>query len=130
MVRTQIQLTPQQSEAVKREAAEQGISMAEFIRSCIDERLRNGHKRVEGQVGQPFSHRCDRRGGCRLSGRVDDTAASPGGLFRRHHHALSGNGAGAVCYVGVLKSEIRIRTFFRIFTCDTKKCNKLSQSFS
>ena len=36
MVRTQIQLTPEQVEIVKRVAAARSISMAEVIRQCID----------------------------------------------------------------------------------------------
>lgn len=37
MVRTQIQLSEEQSEDVKRFAAEDGVSMAEFIRNAVDE---------------------------------------------------------------------------------------------
>ncbi len=37
MVRTQIQLTEEQSEDVKRLAAEEGISGAQFIRQAIDD---------------------------------------------------------------------------------------------
>jgi hypothetical protein len=36
MVRTQVQLTPQQAEAVKRMARERGVSMAEIIRQSVD----------------------------------------------------------------------------------------------
>lgn len=37
MVRTQIQLSEEQSEDVKRFAAEEGISAAQFIRQAVDE---------------------------------------------------------------------------------------------
>ena len=36
MVRTQIQLTPEQAQAAKRIAAERGVSMAEVIRQALD----------------------------------------------------------------------------------------------
>lgn len=39
MERTQIQLTPEQAEKVRRAAADRGISMAAFIRAAIDEQL-------------------------------------------------------------------------------------------
>lgn len=52
MVRTQIQLTPQQAEAIKREAAERGASMAEIIRICIDDHLRGTRKPSREEVRQ------------------------------------------------------------------------------
>ncbi len=39
MIRTQIQLTEQQAEALKQAAARRGISMAELIRQSIDQFL-------------------------------------------------------------------------------------------
>ena len=39
MIRTQIQLTEQQAEALKQAAARRGISMAELIRQSIDQLL-------------------------------------------------------------------------------------------
>lgn len=39
MVRTQIQLTPDQAEKVRRLAAERGMSMAAVIRALIDEHM-------------------------------------------------------------------------------------------
>jgi hypothetical protein len=36
MIRTQIQLTEEQVRKLKRAAADQGVSMAEIIRRCID----------------------------------------------------------------------------------------------
>jgi hypothetical protein len=41
MVRTQIQLTEEQSQILKMRALEQGISMAELIRRCIDSYIRS-----------------------------------------------------------------------------------------
>lgn len=45
MVRTQIQLTEEQARALKRLAAERGVSMAELVREGVDEVLHD----VEGQ---------------------------------------------------------------------------------
>jgi hypothetical protein len=42
MVRTQVQLTPQQAEAVKRVARERGVSMAEIIRQSVDAYVQTG----------------------------------------------------------------------------------------
>jgi hypothetical protein len=42
MVRTQIQLTEEQSRAVKRLAADRGVSIAEIIRESVDAFLRAG----------------------------------------------------------------------------------------
>jgi hypothetical protein len=42
MVRTQIQLTEQQARLAKQQAAERGVSMAEFIRAALDGALRSG----------------------------------------------------------------------------------------
>jgi hypothetical protein len=39
MVRTQIQLTEEESEALKREARRTGLSVAEIIRQCVDRYL-------------------------------------------------------------------------------------------
>lgn len=39
MVRTQIQLTPAQHRLLKRRAKDLGVSLAEVIRRCVDERL-------------------------------------------------------------------------------------------
>lgn len=39
MVRTQIQLTERQHRALKRWASRQGISLAEAVRRCVDDRL-------------------------------------------------------------------------------------------
>jgi hypothetical protein len=40
MVRTQIQLTEAQAEALRRLAAERGVSMAELVRQSVDDLLR------------------------------------------------------------------------------------------
>ena len=42
MVRTQVQLTTEQAEAVKRLADERGLSMAEVIRQSVDAYVRLG----------------------------------------------------------------------------------------
>jgi len=47
MVRTQIQLTEQQSEGLKRLAAEQRLSVAQIVRRAVDRVL------AEGQVRDP-----------------------------------------------------------------------------
>jgi hypothetical protein len=39
MIRTQVQLTARQAEAVKRVAAERGVSMAEVLRDLVDSHL-------------------------------------------------------------------------------------------
>jgi len=39
MVRTQIQLTEEQARRLRREARQQGISLAEAIRRCVDRSL-------------------------------------------------------------------------------------------
>jgi len=59
MVRTQIQLTEGQARHVRRLAQEQGVSMAEFIRRCVDQILESGepdrsalYDRAEAMVGQ------------------------------------------------------------------------------
>ncbi len=39
MVRTQIQLTEEQARRLRRVANDQGVSLAEFIRRCIDRAL-------------------------------------------------------------------------------------------
>ena len=43
MIRTQIQLTEAQAAAVKARAAAEGRSMADVIRSCVDESLPRQH---------------------------------------------------------------------------------------
>ena len=59
MVRTQIQLTEDQVRHVRRLAEEQGVSMAEVIRRCLDQALKSGqpdrsalYSRAESVVGQ------------------------------------------------------------------------------
>jgi hypothetical protein len=50
MVRTQIQLTTEQSEAVRRLARERGVSAAEIIRQSIDRYVRTGGRPSEEEV--------------------------------------------------------------------------------
>ena len=59
MVRTQIQLTDVQARRVRRLAEEQGVSMAEFIRRCLDQALESDepdrsvlYERAESVVGR------------------------------------------------------------------------------
>lgn len=44
MVRTQIQLSPEQAAAIKRLASERGVSMAEIIRQSIDAFTADAHR--------------------------------------------------------------------------------------
>jgi len=39
MIRTQVQLTEEQARALKREAAQRGVSIAEIIRQALDQHL-------------------------------------------------------------------------------------------
>jgi hypothetical protein len=48
MVRTQIQLTEEQAQALKRISAKQGKSVAELIRLCVDDLIR--HRREPDPV--------------------------------------------------------------------------------
>ena len=59
MIRTQIQLTDGQARDVRRLAVEQGVSMAEFIRRCVDQVLESGepdrsalYERAEAVAGR------------------------------------------------------------------------------
>ena len=59
MVRTQIQLTESQARRVRSLAREEGISMAEFIRRCVDRALEQHapdrealYERAAGAVGR------------------------------------------------------------------------------
>jgi len=77
MVRTQIQLTDGQARRVRRLAQEQGVSMAEFIRRCLDQVLESGgpdrsalYERAEAVVG-----------------RFEDPSGADD-LARRHDHYL------------------------------------------
>ena len=63
MVRTQIQLTDAQARRVRRLAQEQGVSMAEVIRQCLDRVLESGepdrsalYERAEAIVGRFEDH--------------------------------------------------------------------------
>jgi predicted DNA-binding ribbon-helix-helix protein len=65
MVRTQIQLTESQAEAVKRMAAERGLSMAAMIRELVERAIsENGDRavriaRARAAVGRYASGRSD-----------------------------------------------------------------------
>ncbi|MDI9586157.1 MAG: ribbon-helix-helix protein, CopG family [Acidobacteriota bacterium] len=77
MVRTQIQLTREQAEAIKREAAERGASMAEIIRLCIDAHLRDVHRPSEEEL---------RRRAASIVGMIKD---GPSDMSRRHDDYLA-----------------------------------------
>lgn len=77
MVRTQIQLTREQAEAIKREAAERGASMAEIIRLCIDAHLRDVHRPSEEEL---------RRRAASIVGMIKD---GPSDMSRRHDEYLA-----------------------------------------
>ena len=79
MVRTQIQLTDGQARRVRCLAQEQGVSMAELIRRCLDQLLESGepdraalYERAEAVLGQ-FE---DRAGADDLARRHDDYLAT------------------------------------------------------
>ncbi len=50
MIRTQIQLTPEQDQALKRMAARQGKSVAELIRASVDEMLKTSEYRDPAEL--------------------------------------------------------------------------------
>ena len=77
MVRTQIQLTREQAEAIKREVAERGASMAEIIRLCIDAHLRDVHRPSEEEL---------RRRAASIVGMIKD---GPSDMSRRHDDYLA-----------------------------------------
>ena len=52
MIRTQIQITPEQARALKRLAAREGKSMAELIRISLDEMLKAGGVMEPGTLRQ------------------------------------------------------------------------------
>jgi hypothetical protein len=64
MIRTQIQLTTDQVDALKRVARERGVSMAEVLRQLVDEHLRTSpsvdpRQRAIRAVGRHHSGRHD-----------------------------------------------------------------------
>jgi len=64
MIRTQVQLTEEQANAVKRVAAERGVSMAEVLRELVDAHLTESpssdrRKRAIGVIGRHRSGRHD-----------------------------------------------------------------------
>ena len=62
MIRTQVQLTAKQAEAVKRTAAEQGVSMAEVLRQLVDAHLMStpGGERRQRAIRAIGRHRSGR----------------------------------------------------------------------
>ena len=55
MIRTQIQITPEQARALKRLAAREGKSVAELIRLSLDAMLRSGAVRDEADLRRKAS---------------------------------------------------------------------------
>jgi hypothetical protein len=75
MIRTQIQLTDEQLHKLRRAAREQGVSVAEIVRRCVDRAIddeilgrRNDYARAARLVGA-FQ---DREGASDVSARHDD----------------------------------------------------------
>lgn len=77
MVRTQVQLSPAQAEAVKRYAAEQGISMAEVVRRSLEEYLNHPRRPTPEEL---------RRRAMRISGIAK---GGPSDIAERHDDYLS-----------------------------------------
>lgn len=77
MVRTQVQLSPAQAEAVKRYAAEQGISMAEVVRRSLEAFLDGCLKPTPEEL---------RRRAMRISGIAQ---GGPSDIAERHDDYLS-----------------------------------------
>lgn len=50
MVRTQIQLTPQQAEIIRQIAQERGVSMAEIIRQSIEAFVRDVRRPTQDEI--------------------------------------------------------------------------------
>lgn len=77
MVRTQIQLTEAQFETLRARAADQGRSMADLVRSLVDESLTGG-----GRPGREERRR-------RALGAIGMLGKGPRDLARRHDDALA-----------------------------------------
>ncbi len=50
MVRTQVQLTEEQAAAVRRMAADEGVSMAEVIRQAVEARMRAACRPTDAEI--------------------------------------------------------------------------------
>lgn len=72
MIRTQIQLTEEQAQALRRVAAQRGVSMAAVVRDLIDQAL-----------GRPVSARA-----ARARAAVGRFASGVGGVSREHDAEL------------------------------------------
>lgn len=77
MVRTQVQLTEAQAQAIKRLAADRDVPMAEIIRQSIDAYLRDLHKPSEQEL---------RRRALSIIGMVKD---GPSDMSARHDDYLA-----------------------------------------
>jgi hypothetical protein len=75
MVRTQIQLTEKQLRALRATAREQGVSVAELIRRCVDTALKAEEPKRQAlytRAAQLAGRFPDRKGARDLSRRHDD----------------------------------------------------------
>jgi hypothetical protein len=75
MIRTQIQITPEQARALKRMAAREGKSVAELIRLSVDAMLRSGGIKDPGEL---------RRKALAAAGKL----SGPTDLSAQHDHYL------------------------------------------
>ncbi len=76
MIRTQIQITPEQARALKRLATKEGKSVAELIRNTIDDMLRvGGIKNWEGLQRKASAAAGKLNGPNNLAERHDDYVA-------------------------------------------------------
>jgi len=76
MIRTQIQLTPEQAQWLKQKAAEENVSMAEFIRINLDSIMRKNSLIDQGQL---------RRRAKQAAGSL----SGPGDMAEKHDQHLS-----------------------------------------
>lgn len=74
VVRTQIQLTEQQARRLRAQAHEQGVSLAEVVRRCVDKGLAEegpGRAALYDRAARAVGRFSDRRGARDLSSRHD-----------------------------------------------------------
>ncbi len=77
MIRTQIQLTEEQAERLKRKAAAEGVSMATLIREAVDESLlAEDVTRIRRRALSVAGTYRDREGATDVSERHDDYLAA------------------------------------------------------
>jgi hypothetical protein len=76
MIRTQIQITPEQASALKRLATKEGKSVAELIRNSLDSMLRTGGIKDQAEL---------RRKAMAAAGKLN----GPENLAENHDHFLA-----------------------------------------